>query len=311
VRLSIVGKTSMACASLAAIALLALLACSEDGLQGPDGNVRVVVTLPLFKDMVEEVGGSRIHVDAIIPDGADPHTFEPVPSDVQLISDAHIIFANGLGLEEATLDLIEANLLSRAPLVELAKEAQALGREVIELSEDGERGNPHMWLDPEIGKEYASMIREELSLVDPDGVAEYGENYESYWDEIDDEEIYLTEKAAQVPEGQRVIVSTHDAFPYLARAIGYEIGAVVAGSPGQEPSPQAVAEIAQVIEDSGVNAVFREPQLGPETDVLEQAASDAGAEVCVLYSGALDDDVRSYIQIIRHNADELVDCLGG
>jgi ABC-type Zn uptake system ZnuABC Zn-binding protein ZnuA len=301
----------MTFATLAAIALLTLLACGEDGREGPDGNLRVVVTLPLFADMVEEVGGSRVHVDAVIPNGADPHTFEPVPSDVLLIANADIIFANGLGLEETTIDLIAANLPPGAPLIELAKEAQALARDVIEESEDGESENPHMWLDPEIGKEYASIIREELSLVDPDGVSEYAENYESYWDEIDDTETFLAERAAQVPQGQRVIVSTHDAFPYLARAIGYEIGAVVSVSPGQEPSPQAVAEIAQVIEDSGVKAVFREPQLGSEARVLEQGASDAGAEVCVLYSGALDDDVESYIELIRHNADELADCLGG
>jgi ABC-type Zn uptake system ZnuABC Zn-binding protein ZnuA len=301
----------MTFATLAAIALLTLLACGEDGREGPDGNLRVVVTLPLFADMVEEVGGSRVHVDAVIPNGADPHTFEPVPSDVLLIANADIIFANGLGLEETTIDLIAANLPPGAPLIELAKEAQALARDVIEESEDGESENPHMWLDPEIGKEYASIIQEELSLVDPDGVSEYAENYESYWDEIDDTETFLAERAAQVPQGQRVIVSTHDAFPYLARAIGYEIGAVVSVSPGQEPSPQAVAEIAQVIEDSGVKAVFREPQLGSEARVLEQGASDAGAEVCVLYSGALDDDVESYIELIRHNADELADCLGG
>lgn len=310
-------------AAIGAITVLAILAsCGDDG-ESTDSEVHVVVTLPLFADMVEEVGGDRVQVDAIIPNGADPHTFEPVPSDVQLISDADIIFGNGLGLEEATIELIEANLPSGASLIELAEEAEALGHEVIldeededheEEGEEGhehESGNPHLWLDPEIGKEYANIIQEELSIVDPEGASEYGENYEAYWDDIDDAEMYLKEKASEVPEGQRVIVSTHDAFPYLARVIGYEIGAVVAVSPGQEPSPQAVAEIAEVIEDSSVKAVFREPQLGSEAEVLDQAASDAGAEVCVLYSGALDDDVTTYIEIIRHNADELADCLGG
>lgn len=310
-RRSIIGKTPITCATLGAIAILALTACAEDGGEDPGGDLRVIVTLPLFADMVDEVGGSRVRVEAIIPDGADPHTFEPVPSDVQLISDADIIFVNGLGLEQATIDLIDANLPSGAPLIELANRAQALGHEMIEESEDGEGGNPHMWLDPDIGQEYASIIQEELALVDPDGVSEYGRNYNLYWGEIDDAGTYLMEQSAEVPEDQRVIVSTHDAFPYLARAIGYEIGAVVAVSPGQEPSPQAVAEIAEVIEDSGVNAVFREPQLGSEAEVLEQAASDAGADVCVLYSGALDDEVKGYIELIRHNADELADCLGG
>lgn len=283
-----------------------------------------MVTLPVLADAAEEVGGDRVRVEALIPAGSDPHTFEPVPSDVTLISEADIVFANGLGLEEATLELIEANLPDGVSLVELAESAAEKGIEILDGDEarvedasgqddgdDQEGGNPHLWLDPEAMKEYADIIRENLSVVDAEGAAGYGERYESYRDELDEAERYLMERAGTVPAEYRVLVTTHDAFPYLARAIGFEIGAVVTVSPGQEPSPQAVAEISRTIAETGVPAVFREPQLGAEATVLEQAASDAGVEVCVLYSDSVEDEAGTYIEIIRHNAEEIARCLGG
>lgn len=281
-----------------------LLACGDDS--EPDGGpaVRAVVTLPVIADVAEEVGGERVDVEALLPAGADPHTFEPVPSDVALIAEADIVFANGLGLEEATLELIEANLPDGVPLVELG-EVAGEGGYVYE----GE--NPHLWLDPEAMKEYANIIRESLSRVDTEGATDYGERYEAYWDALDEVQQYLVDITGAVPEKNRVLVTTHDAFPYLARAIGFEVGAVVTVSPGQEPSPQAVAELAQAIEETGVPAVFREPQLGSEADVLEQAASDAGVDVCILYSASAAGEAGTYIQIVRHNADEIARCLGG
>lgn len=298
-------------AVLAAAALLSLPACGDNSGEDPDSRTRVVVTIPLLADMVEEVGGDRLRIDALLPPGADPHTYEPAPRDVQLVSQAEIVFANGLGLEKAAIDLIDSNRPPGVPLIELAEEAAALGHEVISEGTDRHGANPHMWLDPEVAKEYVNIIHEQLSAIDPDGALAYDENYESYWDDVDAAETYLLGTAAEVTESHRVIVSTHDAFPYLARAIEFEVAAVVTASPGQEPSPQSVAQISEVISDSRVPAVFREPQLGPEADVLEQAASDAGADVCVLYSDALDDAVRTYVEQVRHNADEIARCLGG
>jgi ABC-type Zn uptake system ZnuABC Zn-binding protein ZnuA len=106
-------------------------------------------------------------------------------------------------------------------------------------------------------------------------------------------------------------VTTHDAFSYFADYFEFEVVAFVAEGPGQEPTPQDVANLARAIEREGVPAVFGEPQIGEETDILEQAADDAGVQVCTLYSDSLDDKVTSYIELMRFNADELARCLGG
>jgi ABC-type Zn uptake system ZnuABC Zn-binding protein ZnuA len=97
----------------------------------------------------------------------------------------------------------------------------------------------------------------------------------------------------------------------MADYMGLEVAAVVAESPGQEPSASDVAALVEEIERLGMPAVFEEPQLGAEAGVLEQAAEDAGVEVCTLYSDALDDEVSTYLELIRHNAEEVARCLTG
>jgi ABC-type Zn uptake system ZnuABC Zn-binding protein ZnuA len=100
----------------------------------------------------------------------------------------------------------------------------------------------------------------------------------------------------------------HNAFPYFAERYGMEVGGFVVESPGREPSAAEVAELIEDIRSLDIPALFREPQF--RSRILEQAASDAGIEICTLYTGALGDGIDSYVGLMRHNAEELVRCLG-
>ncbi|HUF52533.1 MAG TPA: metal ABC transporter substrate-binding protein [Dehalococcoidia bacterium] len=320
-------------------------ACSdEDDDNGDDTSIRVVTSLPLITDMVENVAGGRAEVDSLLPPGADPHTYEPSPNDVRKVAEAEIAFANGLSLEPGAMGVIEANLPSGAALVELAEVALEMGVEPIEGdhdpsdegdhydedehadeedehaeeeddhgkdAHDHEGGNPHLWLDPVNGALYAEIIRDTLIDADPDGRADYEENYAEYAATLSETATHMTEATSGVPEEHRKIVSTHDAFDYMARAIGFEVAGFVAPGPGQEPSPADIAELIETIQNLGVPAVFAEPQTDAEARTLEQIADEAGAEVCTLYSDSFSEDVSTYVDILRFNADELARCLGG
>ncbi len=288
-------------AVLALTAALLLAACggSDDGADG--GKVRVVTTLPLFAGFVREVGGDRVDVSALLPSGADPHTFEPAPRDVQRVAEADLVFANGLGLEAAALKIIEANV-DEDSIVLLGETSGLTGVE---------GGDPHLWMDPANGREYAGAVRDALKRADPVGAATYEGGHEQFVKEIEGAEAYVREEIASIPEGSRKLVTTHDAFGYFARAFGLEVVAFVAAGPGQEASPADVGDLARAIEREGVPAVFTEPQIGSEGKVLQQAAADAGVQVCSLYSDSLDDRVTSYVELLRFNADELSRCLGG
>ncbi len=284
-------------------ALVTACGDSQDGSSDGEPQLRAVASLNIIADLVRQVAGDRVQVDALLPSGADPHTYEPTPSQVRLIVEADAVFVNGLGLEEAILNVIDPNLPDDVPLVELAEEAG------VELRQHDGRTDPHVWLSVDNAREYVRLIRDGLTAVDAPGAAAYEENYASYLQRLDELDDYARNAVSSVPDDRRRLVSTHDAFGYLASYLGFEVAGVVSTSPGQEPSASDIADLRDVIRQTGVSAVFEEPQLGAQSDALRQAADDLGVGVCTLYSGALDDDVRTYIDMIRFNADEIARCL--
>lgn len=292
-----------------ALAGMSVTACGDDDTGGDpqDGKVRVVTTLPLFADFVRQIGGDRVEVTALLPSGSDPHTWEPAPRDVQKIAEADVAFANGLDLEPAAIKVLQANLRHKAELVELA----VASSEMPIVGFDTPLPNPHLWLDPDKAQNYARTISESLIFVDPENEPYYEQNRERYSRQIGDITSTVREKLASIPDERRKLVTTHDAFQYFASFLGLESVAVVVAGPGQEPSPEDIADLARAIRDQAVPAVFVEPQISAESDTLRQAADDAGVQVCTLYSDSLDEKVTSYIELMRFNADELARCLGG
>ncbi len=283
--------------------------CGDGNTARPDGPV-VLTTLPLFADIASNVAGERAAVDSLLPRGADPHTFDPSPGDARKIADADVVFANGLGLEPSVLRVIGANLAADAVLVELAE--AAIGAGVPTISVEGQVSpDPHLWMDPAIGREYARLIRDTLSLADAGGSDVYRANYDTYAAKLNETALYMRVRAAAVPPAARLIVTSHDAFGYLARTVDFEVAGFVVPGPGQDASPGDISDLITTIEGLGIPAVFTEPQTSVETSTLEQIASDTGAEVCPLYSGALDGTVTTYIELLRFDADELARCLGG
>jgi manganese/iron transport system substrate-binding protein len=287
---------------LAVTAIMAgvlLTACQEEEEaeeNGQPAEVKVVATLDLFADFARQVGDERVDVSALIPAGADPHTYEPVPSRVAELTKADLVIMNGLGLEAGLEDVIEENTPSSTPIVELAE-----GLSVID-------GNPHLWLDVQNAIAYVEHIHDALVEIDPAGAEAYRTNTDSYLAELQalDEEVAAS--IDSISSDRRKLVTFHDAFPYLAQRYGLEVVGVVVTSPGKEPSAKDVANLVEAITAEDVPAVFKEPPFNAR--ILELAADDAGVEVCTLYSGTLDKKVDTYVKLMRFNAKELVRCLG-
>ena len=272
-------------------------ACGQDNKKQDSGQVKVTATLGLFGDLVRQVGGDRVEVSALVPDGSDPHTYEPPPSQIAKLNRAKLVVMNGLGLEAGLEKTIRENTSSSATLLELAAGLSTI------------QDNPHLWLDAQIAETYVERIRDALVSVDPAGADFYQANAEAYVAQLQQLDLEVATTIQSIPSGQRKLVTFHDAYPYLARRYGLEIVGFVAESPGKEPSAQQVSDLANAIRDEKVPAVFKEPQFSAR--ILDLAANDAGVEVCVLYSDALDNNVKSYIDLMRFNARELARCLGG
>ena len=279
-------------------------ACGGREENAPGGaNIKVVTSIELLADLIRPVAGERAQVVALVPAGADPHTYEPVPSKIVDVSEADLVLINGLGLEETLMDVIKNNVRSGVPVVEMSA-----GLPVLEAG-NKETGNPHLWLNVRYAMHYVEVSRDALTQVDPTGEAVYGANARAYLAELEDLDGQVEQSIASIPAERRKLVTSHDAFPYLAQRYGLELVGFVIRSPGQEPSASEVADLTRTIEDQNVPAVFEEPQFSAR--VLELAAKDAGVEVCSLYSDAFGDGVDSYVKLMQFNASELVRCLGG
>jgi ABC-type Zn uptake system ZnuABC Zn-binding protein ZnuA len=307
---------------LIAVALIGALAvnCGGSDDNSNTGKLKVITSLPLFADFVRNVGGDRVDVNSLVPIGSDPHTWEPAPSDVRRVAEADLAFANGLDLEPAAIKVIEPNI-GESALVLLGEKAEEQGAAVAKLPEGFEEegappgaepgDDPHLWMDPANAALYVGIIRDALVQADAGGKPSYDKNYESYISEIQDVKSYVSQKVNGIPEANRKLVTTHDAFGYFSRAYGLRTVAFVAPSPGQESSPSDIANLSKKMKEEAVPAVFVEPQIHAEGEILRQAGDDAGVQVCTLYSDSLDDKVTSYLGLMRFNADELARCLGG
>jgi manganese/iron transport system substrate-binding protein len=314
-------------APAAALFLAVLLAaCGGDGqvgapspppsAGGPPLPMSVGATLPVFADLAREVGGDNVDVFSILPPGADPHTYEPTPSDIQRIAKADIIFVNDHqpGVEGSILDVIENNKGRDTPVVAFmasvrSPSAEEAGDPEITAAEAGD--NPHLWLDPLLARAYADVIAQTFTSEDAGNADFYSDNLTRYGQRLSQLDEDVAAAVQQIPPDNRKLVTFHDAFPHLARRYGLEIVGFVVASPGQDPSPRDIADLTKAISDNGVPAVFTEPQIGAHSRLLEQIAADAGVQVCTLYSDALNDDVPTYIDMMRFNAAELLRCLGG
>lgn len=296
--------------------LLLLSACSSGGRQGspPDGRLQVVATTSIVGDVVGNIGGELIELTVLVLPGGDPHTFEPRPQDIAAVSDAQVVFASGLGLEEALKGVLEANV--KGTLVEVSD-----GLAVIPLQDKDEHegaqpehgtGDPHTWMDPNNVIIWAGNIATALAEADPTNRATYQTNAESYIAELRELDAWIRQQVEQVPPKQRKLVSDHAVLGYFAAEYGFEqVGLVIpALSSSAAPSAQELAALVDAIRAQDVQAILVGTTVNPA--LSEQVADDTGAELVFIYTGSLSQpggEASSYIQLMRYNVQAIVDTL--
>ncbi len=170
--------------------------------------------------------------------------------------------------------------------------------------------DPHLWEDVANAKAYVQLMRDTLISTDPDGKQIYEANTTAYLSKLDELDEYVRTTLATIPKDRRQLITTHDAFGYLASAYEMTVAGFVVPNPAQEPSVEQVRKLSDTIRNLHVPAVFTEPNLAQRASVLIQVARDQGVQVCSLYGDSFDDHARTYVDMMRHNADELKRCLG-
>ena len=305
-------------ASLSVLVLmLALLAaCGGGDETSEDGRLRVVTTVSPITSIASAIGGDRIALEGVVPEGVNSHTYEPAPSVARLITDADLIVVNGLQLEEPLRRMAEANKQDDAVILLLGEQTVSPEQWIFDFSfpETEGKPNPHLWTDPILGLRYAELIEAELARLDPDNASYYAANLATFRQRIEALDAAIIQAVATVPAGQRKLVTYHDSWPYFSLRYGFDVLGAVQPSDFSDPSPREVAALIDQVKAAGVPAVFGS-EVFP-SDVLETIAEATGA---TFVADLRDDDLpgepgdprHSYLGMMVANMESMITALGG
>ncbi len=275
---------------------------------GPGGKLQVVATTNLIGDVVGRVGGDRIRLTTLMAMGADPHSYVPTPSDTAAIHDAHLLFANGAGLEEFLAETL-ANAGGDAVRVDLSD-----GLTLRQLSDghEGEEGDdPHVWFDVHNVVRWVTAVEGALSALDPTNAAAYRANAEAYTRELEALDAWIIRQVSTIPEANRKLVINHPVLGYFAGRYGLQqIGAVYPLNPSAEPSAQDLAALEEMVHQFGVPAVFAENTVSAK--LAEQVSRDTGVRLVLLYTDSLGGPgtgAETYLDLMRYDVQAIVEAL--
>jgi zinc/manganese transport system substrate-binding protein len=269
-------------------------------------KLNVVATFSILADLVKNVGGERVEVKSLVGPNGDAHVYQPTPNDAKTVSDARLVFVNGLGFEGWMARLVKASG-TKAAMVTATK-----GVKPRKMDEGGHvEADPHAWQSVPNAKVYVTNIYDALVAADPAGKATYAANTAAYLAKLEALDVQVRAAVAAIPADRRKIITTHDAFGYFGAAYGVAFIAPQGVSTESEVSARDVAKIITQIRKQKIPAVFLENVT--DERLLRRIGEESGARVGgTLYSDALTDDkgvAPTYLDMMRHNVKQLAEAL--
>ncbi len=305
---------------MATVFVIAAVACSDEStppaLTDSDGALMVVTTVSPITSITENLGGTRIRLEGIVPEGVNSHTYEPAPSVARVLAKADLIILNGLFLEEPALKLAQANKREGAVILALGDRTLSRDDWVFDFSfpQSEGRPNPHLWTSPPLALKYAELIRNALIELDPVNESYFARNFNQLRERIEDLDSRIASAVETVPQVNRRLLTYHDSFPYFAQRYGFQVIGAVQPFDFKDPSAREVANLIDQVRESGVPAIFGS-EVFP-SPVMEQIAKEGGA---VFVDQLRDDDLpgshgdprHSYLGMMASNVEIMVPALGG
>jgi len=287
------------------LSLFVLLFFLSNTLIAQEEKPLVVSTASIFADMAQNIAGDEVRIESVVPIGGDPHTYEPTPSDAQLIAGADLIIKNGLTFEGWLSELIE-NSGTKADIKLITEGVTAIGSQTYANSSD-----PHAWMDASKGLMYIENIKNALVKLMPDLKEQFEFNYGVYRQQLEDMDTYITTEINKIPAQQRILITSHDAFQYYGRRYGVRLESVLGTSTDAQVQTSDMKRLVKVINETGVPALFIESTINPK--LLEQLAEDNGVIIGgQLYADSIgdkDSPASSYLDMLKHNTDTIVKAL--
>ncbi|WP_036729976.1 metal ABC transporter substrate-binding protein [Peptoniphilus mikwangii] len=302
-----------------------------------EGKLKVYASIYPMYDFADKIGGDKIDLNLVIPNGQEPHDWEPSQDDIKKLENADVFIYNGAGLESWTDDVLSSvnnkdlavvEASDRIELIEGQHHHHEEHEEVEEHNhhheeheeakehnhhheEEHEHGlDPHVWISPKNAIIELENIAKAFSEKDPGNAQYYNANLEKYKAEFEQLDKLYAEELAKVPN--RTIVVSHEAYGYLCHEYGLEQVGIEGVNAESEPDAKTMAQIIEFVREKGINTIFTEELIEPK--VADTIAAETGAKTVVLspLEALSEEEIEAkadYVSIMKSNLEKLVEAL--
>lgn len=266
-----------------------------------NGKIKVSVTFDAMKEFTEAVGKDKVEISTIIPDGTEPHDFEPKAKDLVGLSTARVFVYSGFGMESWAEKAIEAASNKSLIAVEASKGAAPItNADEDEVKEHGQY-DPHIWISLKGAEVEARNIRDALIQADPSNKNDFDKNCDSFVSQL--ENLYSEYNTKFQSAKNKSFVTGHAAFAYLCRDFGLRQNSVEDVFAEGEPSAQKLAGLVDYCRKNHVKTIFVEDMVSPA--VSETLAKQVGAKVEKIYTIESGEDHKNYLDRMKINLEEI------
>jgi manganese/zinc/iron transport system substrate-binding protein len=293
------------------VVLILLTACQPKAKDKQPERLMIVTTTGMIADAVKNVTGESADVVALMGAGVDPHLYKATQGDLQKLTDADIIFYNGLHLEGKMAEVLEK--LGRTKTVIAVTESIAENKLRL-ITEDIH--DPHIWFDVKLWKEAVKAIEKTLIKVDSTKQSLYQVNTQRYVSQLDSLDLAVAEQILTIPETQRVLITAHDAFGYFGDAYAMEVKGLQGISTVSEFGLKDVTALVDFIISRKIKAIFVETSVSEKSiNAVIEGCKDRDWPVSIggsLYSDAMGEantPEGTYIGMVSKNVSTIVSAL--
>ena len=297
------------------LTLLLVFSCSQSNTDKKSSEtIRIATTTGMINDIVLNVGKDKVSTQSLMGPGVDPHLYKASAKDVSTLSNAEIIFYNGLNLEGKMTEVFE-NMAKRG--IVTVPVAEAIDKKKL-LQSPTYKGyyDPHVWFDVGLWSSAVESVTEALVNHDPGNNDFYQQNSAEYLSRLNTLGEFINNKVTTLPESKRVLITAHDAFGYFGKAYDFEVIGLQGVSTDSEASTADLQRLSKLIVERKIPAIFVESSVSPKyIEAVKEAVNSKGFDVEVggiLYSDALGNygtPEGTYIGMFEYNVNTIVDSL--
>ncbi len=291
--------------------ILALAGCATKTEKTRSGKLKVVTTTGMIEDAVKNIAGDRVEVLSLMGPGVDPHLYKATQGDLQKLTDADVVFYNGLHLEGKMGEVLE-KLARTKTVVAVGGE---IDEEQLRTITDGVH-DPHIWFNVDLWKQAVAVAAKTLVAKDSANANDYEINSQQYLALLDSLHADILLKIKEIPESQRVLITAHDAFGYFGDAYGVEVRGLQGISTVSEFGLKDVTELVNFIIERKIKAIFIETSVSEKSiNAVVEGCREKNWQVKIggsLYSDAMGQNGTpegTYLGMVSKNVQTIVDAL--